>query len=83
MLSQMRHSAAARRASAAAERAYRRRKRNGLITVPIEIEHFEIAELLVHEGLLGQWDCEDRAAVRAAFEAALRSGALRITGFAD
>jgi hypothetical protein len=69
--------------AAARQRAYRRRKKSGLITVPIEIAHFEIAELLVHEGLLGQWDCEDRAAVRAAFEAALRSGALRITGFAD
>jgi hypothetical protein len=37
---------------AARQCAYRRRKRNGLITVSIEIEHFEIAELLVHEGLL-------------------------------
>jgi hypothetical protein len=54
-----------------------------LITVSIEINQGDVADPLVDEGLLPQWDSEDRAKVRAAFEAALRSGALRITPFAD
>jgi hypothetical protein len=65
------------------QRAYRARKRSGLITLSIEVDHFEIAELLVGEGLLGAWDSEDRAAVRSAFEAALARGSLRITRFTD
>jgi hypothetical protein len=68
----------ARRAARARQRAYRRRKRNGLITLSIEIDHFEVVELLVEAGLLGQWDSENRAKVREVLEAALRSGALRI-----
>jgi hypothetical protein len=69
--------------AAARQRAYRRRKRTGQITVSIEVNQWEIADLLVEQGLLPQWDSEDRAKVRAAFEAGLRSGKLRITGFAD
>jgi hypothetical protein len=78
-LSTRRHHAAA----SARQRAYRRRKREGLICVEIELDHFEIAELLVGAGLLEQWDSEDRAKVRDTLEASLRSGALRITPFAD
>jgi hypothetical protein len=68
------------RAKRAAERqrAYRRRRRAGLIAMTIEVGAFEIADLLVEAGLLQQWDAENRAKVREVLEAALRSGALRL-----
>jgi hypothetical protein len=65
------------------QREYRRCKKAGLIKLTIEINQGEIADLLVDLGLLQEWDTEDRAKVRAVFESALRSGALRITRFED
>jgi hypothetical protein len=78
------HQSEARRAARRArQRAYRARRRDGRIVIELEVDHFETAELLVREGLLGQWDAEDRSKVRAAFERALREGTLRITGPPD
>jgi hypothetical protein len=73
----------ARKAAARRQRDVRRRKRQGKIFLGIEIDQFELAELLVELRLLGQWDCEDKAKVRAAADAGFRSGALRVTGCTD
>src|SRR6266511_5274875 len=78
---------AARRArrAAAAKRAResRRRNRERKIYLGIEMDQFELADLLVELRLLGEWDCDDKAKVKAAAEAGFRTGALRVTGGGD
>src|SRR5262245_36801187 len=69
----IRESPQRRRLQRTAERVqlHRRRKRCGLIVLPIEMDFGAVGDLLVASGFLREWDAGSREALRAALERAL------------
>jgi hypothetical protein len=52
-------------------RRHRARKRAGRISLTIEADRHALADLLVEQGFLRQWDDDSPAAIRAALETAI------------
>ena len=53
-------------------RLSRQRKEDGLITLSITFPQHEVADLMVEERFMAQWDSEDRAKLREAIRTGLR-----------
>jgi hypothetical protein len=55
-------------AAAARQRRRRERRRQGRAVLRVDVNRVDLAEALVEEGLLREWDSEDPAAIQSAVE---------------
>jgi hypothetical protein len=58
----------------------RARKATGRAVLPIEVDLSELSDVLVDQGRLQQWDCDDREKVKDALQAAFADILKRLGG---
>jgi hypothetical protein len=67
--------------SASRQRDYRRRRQSGRAVLSVELDVGAVAEWLIDEGLLAEWDANDRDAISDALRRAI--DALRVVRLSE